>query len=72
MPSHVSIQTVYPRHRGVGRDGNTSPKVRKSHYMAVIFTHDLALAPTTLQVDRKPCGVNFAENERRAFCSGRR
>jgi hypothetical protein len=35
--------------------------------MAVIFTHDLALAPTTLQVERRPCGVNFAENERRAF-----
>jgi hypothetical protein len=31
--------------------------------MAVIFAHDLALAPTTLQVDRKPCGVNFAEKK---------
>jgi hypothetical protein len=43
-----------------------------SHEVAVIFTTDLALAPTTLQVDRRPGGVNVAEHERRACCAGRR
>ena len=31
---HVSIPTVDLRNRGVGRDGNTSPKVRKSQHTA--------------------------------------
>jgi hypothetical protein len=43
-----------------------------SHEVAVMFTHDLALTPTTLQVERRPCGVNVAEHDRRAFCSSRR
>ena len=67
VPHHCLIPDVMP-HEVI----HPALQCHVSHEVAVMFTQYLALTPTTLQVDRRPCGINVAEHDRRAFCSGRR